>query len=78
MSWWWTAPLAVAAFGAVVLSGVARRCVEEAQRAVRATDALSSSLAELRQARRSLVVDLRPYAPDCAGDGPTVKGPAHH
>jgi redox-sensitive bicupin YhaK (pirin superfamily) len=78
MSWWWTAPLAVAAFGAVALSEVARRCAEEAQRAVQATDALSSTLADLRQARRRLVVDLRPCAENRAGEGPIVKGTAHH
>ncbi len=58
MSWWWAAPLAVAALGTAALYLVARAAAGETEQAARVSEDLRAALVDLRATRGSLVVEL--------------------
>ena len=79
MSWWWTGPIAVATFGAALLSTLSRRYLDESKQMSRVTERLRTTVVDLRNGRASLELDMNRYAaqgdplPEAAEKGPASK-----
>jgi hypothetical protein len=79
LSWWWLAPLAVAALGTGLLAELARRLTREATEVKATSEGLAVSLARLVAARGGLALDVAWLDPEARrGPGPSEKAPAPH